>query len=233
MILAQKTDRTRSSYWLVQPGSIHESLVQLSLGDTVEKYHAWLPPVLSLSRSHPARYGSAKKRERPCASLIFLVKSSFGSLKTKEMDQKKGGLLQRAMPPKPTEGSRIRPIASTYNVMITLVYPFSLVVQRTVAPPTRKGINMETSLPFGSENLWRKSGFKFPETTRLYSQREYAAPKIIPSAANVATKLFLWKAPTEMGNSPIKLLVPGELILAKVEEKEMVGRFGMVLTEPP
>ncbi|KAL4270281.1 hypothetical protein AHAS_AhasUnG0105700 [Arachis hypogaea] len=106
-------------------------------------------------------------------------------------------------------------------------------VQRTVAPPTRKGINMETSLPFGSENLFRKSGFKFPETTRLYSQREYAAPKIIPSAANVATKLFLWKAPTEMGNSPIKLLVPGELILAKVEEKEMVERFGMVLTKPP
>ena len=164
------------------------------------------------------------------ASLILKVKLW---LQTKEMDQKKGGLPQRAMPPKPTEGSRIRPIASTYNVMITLVYPFSLVVQRTVAPPTRKGINMETSLPFGSENLWRKSGFKFPETTRLYSQREYAAPKIIPSAANVATKLFLWKAPTEMGNSPIKLLVPGELILAKVEEKEMVGRFGMVLTEPP
>lgn len=164
------------------------------------------------------------------ASLILKVKLW---LQTKEMDQKKGGLPQRAMPPKPTEGSRIRPIASTYNVMITLVYPFSLVVQRTVAPPTRKGINMETSLPFGSENLWRKSGFKFPETTRLYSQREYAAPKIIPSAANVATKLFLWKAPTEIGNSPIKLLVPGELILAKVEEKEMVERFGMVLTEPP
>jgi hypothetical protein len=60
------------------------------------------------------------------------------------------------MPPKPTEESRIRPIASTYNVMITLVYPF-LVVQRTVAPPTRKGINMETSLPFGSENLWSRS----------------------------------------------------------------------------
>lgn len=76
MILAQKTDRTRSSYWLVQPGSIHESFVQLSLGDTVEKYHAWLPPVLSFSRSHPARFGSAKKRERPCASLILLVKSS-------------------------------------------------------------------------------------------------------------------------------------------------------------
>ena len=88
MILAQKTDRTRSSYWLVQPGSIHESFVQLSLGDTVEKYHAWLPPVLSFSRSYPARYGSAKKRERSCASLIFLVKSS--SLKTKEMDKKRG-----------------------------------------------------------------------------------------------------------------------------------------------
>ena len=99
MILAQKTDRTRSSYWLVQPGSIHESFVQLFLGDTVEKYHAWLPPVLSFSRSHPARYGSAKKGERPRASLIFLVKSSEKresalarvgavacSLKTKEMD---------------------------------------------------------------------------------------------------------------------------------------------------
>lgn len=81
------------------------------------------------------------------------------------------GLLQRAMPPMTYEGSRIRPIASTYNVMITLVYPF-LVVQRTVAPPTRKGRNMETSLPFGSENLWRKSGLQFPETARLYSQRE-------------------------------------------------------------
>lgn len=52
MILAQKTDRTRSSYWLVQPaGSIHESLVQLSLGDTAEKYHAMVgcpPSFLSL-----------------------------------------------------------------------------------------------------------------------------------------------------------------------------------------
>ncbi|KAK7390582.1 hypothetical protein VNO78_25891 [Psophocarpus tetragonolobus] len=156
-----------SSYWLVQPENIHDSLFQLSLGDTVEKYHAWLALVLSCSQSHPARYGSAKK------------------------------------------------------------------FQRMVAPRTRKGINMETSLPFGSENLWRKSTFNFPETTRLYSQREYAAPKIIPSAANVATRLFLWKAPTEMGNSPINLLVPGELILAKVEEKEMVDRFGMVLTNPP
>ena len=136
------------------------------------------------------------------------------------------------MPPITYEGSRIRPIASTYNVMITLVYPF-LVVQRTVAPPTRKGINMETSLPFESENLWRKSGFKFPETTRLYSHREYAAPKIIPSAANVATKLFLWKAPTKIRNSPIKLLVPGKLILAKVKKKKMVEKFGMVLTKPP
>ncbi|KAF9614739.1 hypothetical protein IFM89_020572 [Coptis chinensis] len=73
-------------------------------------------------------------------------------------------------------------------------------VQRMVAPPTRKGINMETSLPFGSENLWRKSGFKFPETARLYSQREYMRLNH-PKAANVATKLFLWKAPTKMRNS--------------------------------
>ena len=42
------------------------------------------------------------------------------------------------------------------------------------------------------------------------------SPKIIPSAANVATKLFLWKDPTKIRNSPIKLLVPGKRILAKV-----------------
>ena len=61
------------------------------------------------------------------------------------------GLPQRAMPPMTDEGSRIRPIASTYNVMITSVYP-CLVVKRTVAPPTRKGIKMDTSLPLRSEN---------------------------------------------------------------------------------
>lgn len=77
MILAQKTDRTRSSYWLVRPGSIHESLVQLSLGDTVEKCHAWSPPpVLSFSRSHQGG-------------------PLWGN---KEMDKKRG-LLLRAMPP--------------------------------------------------------------------------------------------------------------------------------------
>ena len=85
-----------------------------------------LPPVLSFYQSHPASHPNptAKKGKRLARALfISLVKSSFGSLKTKEMDKKRGGLMQRAMPPKPTEGSRIRPIASTYNVMITLVYP--------------------------------------------------------------------------------------------------------------
>lgn len=158
------------------------------------------------------------------------------------MDQKGGGasprgvqgLLRQAMSPIVDEVSCIRPIASTYNVVITLLnHTISLVVQRTVAPPTIGGGNIGTSLPFGSENLRRKLGFKFPRTARLYSQGGCAAPKIIPSAADVATKLLIWKAPTKMGNSPIELLVPGELILAKVEEKEMVGGFGMVLTKPP
>lgn len=78
-----------------------------------------------------------------------------------------------------------------------------------------------------------KSGFKFPDTERLYTQREYAAPKSIPSAEKVAIKLCFWKAPTNMRNSPIKLLVPGKLILAKVKNKKMVEKFGMVLTKPP
>ena len=136
MILAQKTDRTRSSYWLVQPGCIHESPVQLSLGDTVEKYHVWLPPVLSLSRSHPARYGSAKKR--PLREPYFFSKVKLW-LPLKKWIKKKGGLLQRAMPPKPTEGSRIRPIASTYNVMITLVYPFFFGSSTDGRPSNKKG----------------------------------------------------------------------------------------------
>ena len=53
----------------------------------------------------------------------------------KDMDKKKGRL-----PPKPMSSSH------------WLIH-FSLVVQRRVTPPTRKGINMETSLPFGLENL--------------------------------------------------------------------------------
>lgn len=78
------------------------------------------PSFLSIG---PTQAQPKKARARRLPFLISLVKSSFGSLKSKEMDKKRGGLMQRAMPPKPTEGSRIRPIASTYNVMITLVYP--------------------------------------------------------------------------------------------------------------
>lgn len=81
MILAQKTERTRSSYWLVQPGSIHESFAELSLGDRVEKDHAWLPP--SFFSLGPTQQDMAQPKNGPCASLILLVKSS--SLK-KKMD---------------------------------------------------------------------------------------------------------------------------------------------------
>eukprot|EP01018_Ginkgo_biloba_P026348 Gb_30336 [translate_table: standard] len=56
--------------------------------------------------------------------------------------------------------------------------------------------------------------------------------KIIPSAANVATKLLIWKAPTKMGNSLIELLVGGVLILAKVEEKEMAQSFPSLQPSP-
>lgn len=95
MILAQKTDRTRSSYWLVRPGSIHELLVQLSLGDTVEKCHAWSPPVLSFSRSHPAEKlqralarPCSNKAEKPArlsqkaggAQAPLLVKANYGPI---------------------------------------------------------------------------------------------------------------------------------------------------------
>lgn len=44
--------------------------------------------------------------------------------------------------------------------------------------------------------------------------------------------LLLSKAPIKMRNSTIKLQIPSELILAKVEEKKMMGRFSMALTKP-
>jgi len=55
------------------------------------------------------------------ASVFLLSRASHKGFLPKEMQckKKRGGLLQRAMPPITTEGSRIRPIASTYNVMIT------------------------------------------------------------------------------------------------------------------
>lgn len=75
MILAQKTDRTRSSYWLVRPGSIHESLVQLSLGDTVETCMvAPRPFFLSVP---PSKIRLRQKRGAPLREPYFisLVKS--------------------------------------------------------------------------------------------------------------------------------------------------------------
>lgn len=55
--------------------------------------------------------------------------------------------------------------------------------------------------------------------------------KIILSVVNVVIKLFFWKVFIKMRNFLIKLLVLGEFILVKVEEKKMVERFGMVFIE--
>ena len=60
----------------------------------------------------------------------------------KEMDQKKG-LLLKAMPPIIDKGNSICPIARTYNVMITLVYPF-LVVQCIAAQTSNREIGVLT-----------------------------------------------------------------------------------------
>lgn len=93
--------------------------------------------------------------------------------------------------------------------------------------------NIGTSLLFESENFWGEWGLKLPGTTRLYGRGRWAAPKIIPSAANAATKLFLSEAPTKTGDSPIGLLVPGKLVLAGVKDEGMVRGIDVVLTNPP
>eukprot|EP01018_Ginkgo_biloba_P033682 Gb_16402 [translate_table: standard] len=53
----------------------------------------------------------------------------------------------------------------------------------------------------------------------LLIQGGCAALKIIPSVADVAIKLLIWKAPTKMGNSPIELLV--ESYVSHMEHQHM------------
>lgn len=69
------------------------------------------------------------------------------------MDKKRCGPYAAAMTPKQIEGSRLRPLARNYNVMIPLVHPSFFGTLTYSVPQTKKVINMKTSLPFGSENL--------------------------------------------------------------------------------
>ena len=65
-ILLKERDAFRNAFELLarsNRSNIHESFVQLFLKDTVEKYRAWLPPVLSFSSSHSARYGPVSGRQ--------------------------------------------------------------------------------------------------------------------------------------------------------------------------
>lgn len=111
--------------------------------------------------------------------------------------------------------------------MIALVYPFFFVSLTGGRPSKKKRYKYETFLPIASENIWRKSGFKFLES------HDYKAkvnrPRLKSSQAQLLSYVF-GKLLAIMKNSSTKLIVPCELILAEVEEKKMVEIFDMVLT---
>ena len=68
---------------------------------------------------------------------------------------------------------------------------------------------------------------KFPKTIRLYNHKEYAPPKTIPVAPKNANVVLNEKIPIRIKNSPIKLLVPGNAIFAKVYNKKIQANKGI------
>ena len=73
----------------------------------------------------------------------------------------------------------------------------------------------------------------FPKTTLLYNHNMYAAPKITPILAIIATKKLSLNAPIKIKNSPIKPLVPGNPNAAKVNSINNIEYFGITETRPP
>lgn len=69
-----------------------------------------------------------------------------------------------------------------------------------------------------SENSLIEKFLIFPKRIRFKSQRLYPPPKTIPLAQKIAAQLFNTKQPNIIKNSPIKLDVPGNPILAIVNK---------------
>ena len=54
-----------------------------------------------------------------------------------------------------------------------------------------------------------------------------ASMRRAPEAAMQPTKGLVWKAPARIKNSPMKLLVPGNLITPKVKKRKIRERIGI------
>jgi hypothetical protein len=67
---------------------------------------------------------------------------------------------------------------------------------------------------------------------RFCNHRPYEALKTIPVAQKNAPQVFTAKQPTKIKNSPIKLLVPGNPILAIVKIMKNTENKGIVVKRP-
>lgn len=75
--------------------------------------------------------------------------------------------------------------------------------------------------------------FRLPKTNLLKKKIEYKTDKITPVTESTATKKFLSIKPIKTINSPIKLQVPGNPVLAKHKINNCVENSGIDWTNPP
>ena len=81
---------------------------------------------------------------------------------------------------------------------------------------TIKIVKNRNSRRFKSLKFFVWAIFKLPKIILLYNHKEYAPHKITPKALKIQTRLLTLKIPQNSKNSPTKLLVPGNAILAMV-----------------
>jgi len=72
----------------------------------------------------------------------------------------------------------------------------------------------------------------FPNKIRFNNHKLYAPPKTIPVAQKRAAQLLIKKQPRIIKNSPTKLFVPGNPILAIVNKVNNVENKGFVVNNP-
>lgn len=123
---------------------------------------------------------------------------------------------------------------------ITIAFTGRCTKSRTklaVSPRITIGISKESrirnSLRLRSVNSEMYVVFRVPNATRLNSQVEYTAPKTIPAVENNSTALFPAKIPRKTSSSPRKLDVPGKLMFARVNAKNILQNRGITVTTPP
>ncbi len=83
-----------------------------------------------------------------------------------------------------------------------------------------KTLKIKNSTLFKSKKLIKYWDLILPKTTLLYNHKAYILDKIQPKVPKNAAVILFLKIPNNNKNSPTKLLVPGNAILAIVNAKK-------------